>query len=356
MIMKVLFVIHGLRSGGAERVLTMLSNYLVTVGYDVSILIFTEEEPFYDIHPSIKLIKIEQKVKKKNIFYRIKSLFIRINSIKKVFKDNDPDIIISFITIMNIYSIVAARLAKKNIIVSEHTNYTRYEKSVLGFFRRLIYPLANAVVVLTNYDKNKYSFVKNVNVIKNPLVLSNKYTNIVREKIILGAGSLVELKGFDMLIKAFSKLNKNDWKLIIVGEGPKRKDLESLINKLGLEERISLPGVTKDIEKYYKKASIFVLSSRIEGFPGVLCEAMGYGCPSIAFDCLTGPRDIIEDKISGILVEAENEDQLSNEIQNLIDNKEYRELLGSNSKKILDELDINKIAQKWIRVIEDVNK
>lgn len=353
-LMKILFVIHGLRSGGAERVLIMLANHLVTIGYQVSVLIFTIEEPFYDIHSSIKLIKIEHTSDKKVFFPKLKFIFARVNLLRKIFKNENPDIVISFITMMNIYSIVAAKLARKKIIVSEHTNYTVYSKSISGFIRKLVYPFANFVIVLTNYDKEKYTYDKNVHVIKNPLVLSNNYTNCVKEKIVLGVGTLIPLKGFDMLIKAFSKLEENEWKLVILGEGPEREVLHNLIDELGLKDKVSLPGITKDVERYYKKASIFVLSSRIEGFPGVLCEAMGYGCPSIAFDCLTGPREIIEDKVTGILVEPENIEKLSYEIQSLVDNRKYREMLSSNSKKILDELDIKIIIKKWIKVIEDI--
>lgn len=357
--MKIVFVTHALGPGGAERVLSQIANYFSEINYEVSIVIFNEfkkEKSFYPLKSAIKIIKIDNQ-RGNIIFYsKIKSLINIVFSLKKVFQKEDPDIIISFITLTNIFSTVAAKMARKKIILSEHTNYKRNAKEILGFFRYIIYPFADAVVVLTNQDREQYSFVKNVYTIHNPLLLENKYVNIKQEKIILGVGRLIYLKGFDILIKAFSKLKTKDWKLIIVGEGSERNNLEFLINKLGLEERVSLPGLTKDVEKYYKKASIFVLSSRTEGFPGALCEAMGYGCASIAFNCHTGPSDIISDKINGILVEPENEKQLSYEIKNLINDQEYRKLLSSNSKKILNELDITKIAKKWFTIIEDVKK
>ena len=355
-LMKILFVIHGLRSGGAEKVLIMLANYLVTIGYQVSILIFTTEEPFYDIHSSVKLIKIEHIPDKKGLFPKLKFIFTRVNLLRKIFKNENPDIVISFITMMNIYSIVAAKLARKKIIVSEHTNYTVDSKSISGFIRRLVYPFADFVVVLTNYDKEQYAFVKNVHVIKNPLVLSNNYTNCVRENIVLGVGTLIPLKGFDMLIKAFSKLEENAWKLVILGEGPDREELQNLIDELDLRDKVSLPGMTKDVEKYYRKASIFVLSSRTEGFPGVLCEAIGYGCASIAFDCLTGPSDIIEHNINGILVDPENVNKLSQEIQKLIDDPELRSSLSLHSQKITSLLDIKTISNEWIKLFDSIKE
>jgi len=355
-LMKILFVIHGLRSGGAERVLTTLANYLLTIGYQVSILIFTKEEPFYDIHPSVKLIRTDHVSDKKGLFSKLKFIFTRVHLLRKIFKSENPDIVVSFITIMNIYSIVAAKLARKKIIVSEHTNYTVFEKSTTGLIRKLIYPLADFVVVLTNYDKDKYTFVKNIRVIKNPLVLSNNHTNCVREKIILGVGTLIPLKGFDMLIQAFDKLEENEWKLIILGEGPHREELQNLIDELGLKEKVSLLGMTKNVEKYYKKASIFVLSSRTEGFPGVLCEAIGYGCASIAFDCLTGPSDIIDPNVNGILVEPENVNQLSYAIQKLIDDPELRSSLSVHTKEITSLLDIKTISNEWVKLFNSIKK
>lgn len=355
-LMKILFVIHGLRSGGAERVLIMLANYLVTVGYQVSILLFTKEEPFYNIHSSVKLIQIEHIADNKGLPKKLKFIFTRVNLLRMTFKNENPDLVISFMTMMNIYSIVAAKLARKKIIVSEHTNYTVYAKSLSGFIRKLVYPFADFVVVLTNYDKEQYTFVKNVHVINNPLVLSNNHTNCVREKIVLGVGTLMPLKGFDMLIKAFSKLEENEWKLIILGEGPQREELQNLIDELNLGDKVSLPGITKDVERYYKKASIFVLSSRTEGFPGVLCEAIGYGCASIAFDCLTGPSDIIEHNVNGILVDPENVNKLSQEIQKLIDDPKYRSSLSANSQELTSLLDIKTISNEWIKLFDSIKE
>jgi len=357
--MKILFVTHGLGPGGAERVLSQIANYFSEMNYEVSIIIFNEfekEKSFYPLNSAIKIIKINNYKKNIVLYSKIRSLINIVFSLKEVFQKEEPDIIISFITLTNIFSTIAATMARKKIILSEHTNYKRNSKDILGFFRYIIYPFANAVVVLTNHDRAEYSFVKNVYTIHNPLLLENKYLNIKREKIILGVGRLIHLKGFDLLIKAFYKLKTKDWKLVIVGEGPERNKLESLINNLGLNEYVSLAGLTTDVEKYYKKASIFVLSSRTEGFPGALCEAMGYGCASIAFNCHTGPSDIINNKVNGVLVEPENEEQLSCEIQNLIDNREYRKILSSNSKKILDQLDITKITKKWLTIIKDVKK
>jgi GalNAc-alpha-(1->4)-GalNAc-alpha-(1->3)-diNAcBac-PP-undecaprenol alpha-1,4-N-acetyl-D-galactosaminyltransferase len=353
--MKLLFVIHGLRSGGAEKVLTLLANQLLNLGFEIHILIFNNEKPFYKLEPDIKLKIIHHKKNGNTLFHKIKFFFERILKLRNAFKEINPDIIISFITIMNIYSIIAAKLSRNKIIVSEHTNYKRNEKDWLGFFRKKIYPFANQVVVLTNYDKKKYStFLNNVQKIQNPLVLTQIHKNVKREQLILGMGSLVKLKGFDNLINAFSKIDKKDWKLIIVGEGPERNNLEILINKLHLENNVFLPGVTKDVEIYYKKASIFVLSSKIEGFPGVLCEAIGYGCAVLSFNCISGPDEIIDNNKNGLLVKAEDMEELSFFLEKLVINEKLRLDLSSHSQEIIKKLDIRTISNLWIDLFKSI--
>ena len=118
---------------------------------------------------------------------------------------------------------------------------------------------------MTKEDAPKYAYAKDVKVIPNPLKLQNKHPSAEREKIILGVGRLHEVKGFDMLIRAFAKLNAPEWKLVIAGEGVQRKSLETLAKELGMSDRVEMPGLIHDIEWYYKRASIYVLSSRSEG-------------------------------------------------------------------------------------------
>jgi GalNAc-alpha-(1->4)-GalNAc-alpha-(1->3)-diNAcBac-PP-undecaprenol alpha-1,4-N-acetyl-D-galactosaminyltransferase len=348
--MRITFVINALRGGGAERVLVMLANYLCINGYIITIIIFTNDKPFYELNPAIKLISINLKIKNKNILSKINFYLKRLFILRKIFIQNKTDLVIGFMTGTNVFTTIAAKLAFKKVIISEHTNYHRNERGFDGITRRLIYPLSDELVVLTNYDKNKYTYVKNITVIQNPLVLTNNFLDIERKNIILGVGSLINVKGFDMLINAFGILNNKDWQLIIVGEGSERDKLEKLISTLNLVGRVLLPGQTKDIERYYKEASIFVLSSRAEGFPGVLCEAMGYGCPAIAFDCLTGPREIIQNRDRGILVQSNNIELLVYELGNLITNESLRKDISLNAQAIKKELDIKVIAKSWINI------
>ena len=156
------------------------------------------------------------------------------------------------------------------------------------------------------------------------------------------------------MIRAFSHLGNKDWKLTIIGEGSERNNLEKLIYDLKLEDYISMPGRTKAIEKWYQKSSIFVLSSRNEGFGNVLCEAMAYGCACVSFDCIAGPNEIITDKIDGYLVRNGDINALSEKMDFLINTPEERRGIGKEAMKIRDRLNIDSIMSKWDKIIEKI--
>lgn len=337
--MNILFVINHLNGGGAEKILTVLANSFSKKNHKITIAMVSHDEPFYSLEKKINIVHIADK--------NYKSLDL-IFGIKKIISKIHPDIIISFGTTMNIYSIIASKFSSIPIIVSEHTNFHRAKNELWRKLRRIFYPFTDMLVVLTKYDYKMYHYVRNVTQIYNPLELNNNHVDIKREKIILGVGRLHKIKGFDLLLKAFADIDNSEWRLLILGEGIERSHLESLAKDLKIDQRVSMPGMVKDIELYYKKASIFVLSSRAEGFPGSLCEAMGYGCPSIAFDCITGPNEIINNNFDGILVEPENVKELTRQIKDLQCNPEKRVQLGENGKKIIERLNINTITNKWL--------
>jgi len=142
--------------------------------------------------------------------------------------------------------------------------------------------------------------------------------------------------------------------LTIIGEGGERKNLKKLIKNLSLADFISMPGRTETIAKWYQKSPIFVLSSRMEGFPNVLCEAMAYGCACVSFDCIAGPKEIITDKIDGYLVKNGDIHALSARMNFLINNAEERRRIGKEAMKISDRLNIDSIMGQWDKIIEKI--
>ena len=348
--MKILFIITSLGSGGAERVMSLLANKF-SENNEVIIMTLSTDKIFYKLDRKIKTKQLNLYKPTNSVFEKLTNNFKRINCIKKEIENINPDIVISFMTQTNILSIIASKLLNKPIIISERTNYDFLKSKVWRSLRKVIYRFSDGLVVQSNYDKQKYQFVKNVKVIFNPLEVKNIKNK--RENIILAVGRLDYPKGFDRLIKIYSQL-KTEWPLIIVGDGSERENLESLIRQLNLKNRVFLVGRKQNIEEYYSKAKIFTLSSRMEGFPNVLAEAMGYGCACISFDCLTGPSDIIENNQNGFLIENNNKNEYLKKLQILVDNQEIKEKFGINGTNIIYKLNINKISNEWIDFIKEI--
>jgi len=349
--MKITFIITSLESGGAERVVSLLANSFIK-NYEVSIILLSSGEIFYTLDKNISIKNLNLYAPTISIYQKLTNNFNRIKKLKQAINDENPDIIISFMTQTNIVSIIASKLLSKKIIISERANYNFLQSKAWKFLRYITYRYADALVVQSMYDKDKYNFCSNVQVIFNPLKIKNIQSQ-QREQYILAVGRIDYQKGFDRLIEAYRLLDTS-WKLLIAGEGIEKDKLQKLVVEYGLRDKVVFIGKQKYIEEYYVKASIFALSSRIEGFPNVLVEAMGYGCACVAFDCLTGPSDIIEDGKNGFLVPDGNIEQFSTKIQELIDNKKLRENFSIEAKNIVERLEVSKITEQWDKLIKEV--
>ncbi len=347
--MKILFVISSLSSGGAERVLSILANKFVETE-EVVIVTLANTDSFYPLHKNIRHIKLDLLKNSNNILQSAMNNFYRIKAFVKIFKKENPDIIISFMTHTNILSTVAAKIARNKIIISERIVYDYYGSKILNIVRRFIYPLSDALATQTQADLKNYSFLKHSCVIYNPIETKSFDTDTKKQKIVLGVGRLDKQKGFDLLIKAFNEIGEDDWRLVIAGEGCERERLERLIKK-SQATNIELIGRTKEIFKWYRQASIFVLSSNKEGFPNVLIEAMSMGCAVVSFDCPYGPNEIIKDSVNGLLVENQNSKALAKAIKKLIDDQVLREMLSQEAIKISQVYNIEKIINKWQNLI-----
>ncbi len=351
--MKLCFVIYSLGNGGAERVLTTLANYFSEKN-EVCIATFNEEAPFYPLHEKISILSIQSAAHSNNTLIALKNNAKSVRKLTKVLQKEDPDVVISFMTTCNIIATLAAKAVGKPIVISERIHYDFLTSKIWRGLRRVIYPLADHLVVQSQYDMQKYHFVKNRSVILNPLFFKQTVRN-TREHIILAVGRLDQQKGFDMLIEAYSRL-QTDWKLWIVGEGAERKNLEKLITEKSLQGCVLLPGRTDKILEHYRKASIFVLSSRTEGFPNALAEAMACGCAVTAFDCKTGPSDMIENGVNGLLVKNGDIDALAESLQRLIDNAHLRDKLSTEAVKIGRKLHLQTIGDQWLNLIQSLKK
>ncbi|MEW6551041.1 MAG: glycosyltransferase family 4 protein [Campylobacterota bacterium] len=349
---KLCFIIYSLGNGGAERVLTTLSNYFIEK-YEITIITFNDEKSFYELDEKIKIVSLNSNKNSKNILDAIKNNISTIIKLTNAIKQVNSDVVISFMTTSNILSILACKFLNKPIIISERTNYDFLSSKIWRKIRKTIYPFCNHLVVQSSYDLEKYNFVKNVSIIENPLFIKDFSEKIQIKNYFLAVGRLDRVKGFDMLIEAYSKLNTS-WELKIVGEGKERKALQEQIDRLDLANKVELLGRKNDVGKYYYEAGIFILSSRMEGYPNALVEAMACGCPCISFDCKTGPSSIIKNNINGILIENENIDELSKAMNELSLSEENMLKLSIKALEIRENLNIKKISEKWETIINKI--
>lgn len=352
-IKNITFIISSLSGGGAERVATNLANYFCHFGFNVHILysFVYEQRPAYALDKRVTIIPLPEEIKcETQSYWEGKLNIIRIiRHLRKTINHLNPDIIVSFMAKTNIFAILATVGSGVSLVISERVCHDFLVERTWRVLRRMLYPFADGLVVLSRYDYEKYKYVKNKRIIFNPLVLKSAETqfNTGRDRIILAVGRLDKQKGFDLLLKAASQIDLTGWKVIILGDGQERENLASEVSKLNLSKKVIFAGWASNVEDYYKKASVFVLSSRHEGFPNALAEAMAYGCACVAFDCKTGPSDIIRPDVNGLLVENGNVAQLAGAIQKLIDDKHLRSSLAYEAQKISSELSIDSIASSW---------
>ncbi|MDF0708338.1 glycosyltransferase family 4 protein [Flagellimonas okinawensis] len=356
---KIAFVLGSLTSGGAERVVTTLSNSFVEK-YDVTIITFKKSEPFYKLHDAINVVSCMEDIKpSKNLFNSLLLNFSLLRNLIKLLRANNIDLVIGFITMANVLTILSAKFLKIPCIVSERNN--PYIDATPGFWklcRKYTYPLANSLVVQTKLIKEFYSgLVDNdkIAVLPNPispLLSDQRNFDADKENIILNVGKLHDQKNQTLLIKAFNDIEYGDWKLYIIGEGQNRSILENLISELGLRDNVFLLGRKNNIHDYYNKAKVFAFTSNYEGFPNALIEAMHFGLPCVSTDCPTGPSELITNGENGYLVPMDNKEELAKRLQLLISDAEIRTNFSSKSLNATKDFNISTVLEKWENVIE----
>lgn len=357
--MKVLFVIGSLSSGGAERVISEMSNYWGRKGWEITVLttnVTKKKQDFYILDSSVKRIDISSLLKGTKIKY-----FIKLSiGIRRIIRDEKPNVVISFISGSNYVTILSMLGIKTPLIISDRSN-PYLEKKINLKYKTFLYPFSDALVLQTKGVQSYYSNIKKINIhtIPNPVrEFTYKGEEPFSSKTICSVGRLINsIKGFDLLIEAFSLISDKykDYNLIIYGEGRDRKKLEQLVQRKNLSDRIFLPGKIKNPQQKIAHANMFVLSSLQEGFPNVLLEAMSTGLPVISFNCNYGPSEIIDNNVNGLLVEAGNVAKLSSAMEKLIQNEKLCNTIGVNAQqKVMDHFYIEKVMAKWESLINEV--
>jgi len=331
---KVAFFLPSLEGGGAERVVVNLIKEFVKREIKVELVLANTSGPY--------LIEVSQGVK----VFDLKSarVLFALPKLIKYLKTEKPDILVSSLSHANIIAILANKLAKTRvrILVREDTTLSlssvdsvSFKTKIMPLLMKIFYRWADLIIAVSKGVKDDLvSFAKlpshKIEVIYNPVITPELFTKAKESvdhpwfspnsvPIILGAGRLTKAKDFPTLLKAFALVRKEiDSRLVILGEGEERKNLEKLAKELGIEGYLWMPGFVDNPYKYMSKASVFVLSSIYEGLPTVLIEALALGCQVVSTDCKSGPREILDDGKSGKLVPAGNYKELAHAIKEIL--------------------------------------
>lgn len=347
--MKIFLIIPTLRQGGAERVMSELANEFAKQKHEVHLILLARASDFYRIDDPVSIHRLAfvNRGRFRKLFDEIKVLF----KLRNLLSLHKPDATLSFIDKYNIFTLIASYNLKIKVFVSDRSNPYIKIPFFLSFLKVFTYNHANGIIAQTQLAKNilaKKTKNRNIKVIPNPLKNIEHFPEVSREKIILNVGRLVPEKGHKYLLEAFSKLDGNTWKLVILGDGPLRDELQDYAKELKIDDSLHMPGSVKNVDEWLAQSSIFAFTSISEGFPNALVEAMAAGLPCISFDCDAGPRDIIEDGINGFLSPLYDVESLHHIMSLLIENPQLRLEIGFEATSVRTKYDKKIIAEKYL--------
>lgn len=353
--MKILFYVHGITGGGGERVLVTLANEFANRGEFVCIATNTREPFAYSVNDKVILRDLYQgSYKTHTLLSNTYNSIILRNNVRRIAKQEHPDVIVAFMSALGCTVIASTLGLGIPVIVSEHTNVSRYLGLYLNLRRRLFYPFANAITVLTRHDTKLWRYkYHNVVYMPNPIALMDIHSNTEeRHKTILAVGRVKQwrIKGFDNLLQCWSNLCSKypEWNLKIVGESDEvsRNFLNGIAKNFSCSNYEFL-GFRKDIYELMKQSAVFCLSSRIEGLPMVLIEAMNAGCCCVSFDVKTGPNEIIQHGKSGLIAKNQNIEDLTKCLDEVMSNENIRKYFAKNAPYSIEKYSINRVVNRW---------
>lgn len=352
---KIIFLCHGAGNGGAERVITTLANEFSKKNYQVFLITTNKDKNDYKINSKVQRNRIIS-----NMPNSVLRTLDRLRKLRKLFKHIKPDYIVSFSAIPNMQAIISNIGLKSKLIISERTDPSKYPASKIGrMLRTILYPIADQIVFQTKdaQDFFQNNIKRKSKIIPNPIRddLPKNYTGI-REKVIVGIGSLGKQKNWQMALNA-SKIffqNYPDYQLHIYGEGPERDSLQKKINcDEILKNRVILKGFHADAVEQMAKATMFISSSNYEGISNSMLEALAVGTPTICTDCpVGGARMVIDSGINGILVPVGDYQALASEMISIVKDPEYAKSLSQNAQDIKTKLQLSTIVTEWENLMQ----
>ncbi len=363
--MKIFICVHNLANGGAERVSSLWANGFSNDGHEVHLLICEKNAPVnYEIDKKIIIHNISADGNP------ISRYFKKVINLRGLLKSIKPDVAMGVLHPWNIWLLLANIGLKTILINTEHDCFERPQEAPLKKSIRIEKFFLNrffkTVTVLNNRDKELLSkHMDNVRVMPNPLTFDPVDDAPRKEKIILAAGRLDDwyCKGFDVLIRAWAKISNDflDWKLCIAGKGGQEDYnlLSAIIRECNIDNKVELLGFCENLKDWYNKSSVFVLSSRYEGFGMVLLEAMSQGCICIACDYHGRQGEIVTDEKNGFLCRGNDVDELSFKLKTVLSKIEKNDRIDIIRREAIQrskDYTIDKIIGNWYSVFNSIKE
>jgi len=368
--MRVLVFIGSLTSGGAERVTVALTRHLARKGHSVGIITKHDAaRDFYALPDGVDRVSLGLAGETRGI-RKLTANLTRLRALRAELKQEQADVVIGMMTSSAVLCILAAWGLRTRVVASER-NYPGRKPCARpwAFLRPVLYRFADAHVAQTREAADwlrTRTGARAIHIIPNsvewpipdcPPAIAPETLLDESQRLVLAVGTKPHQKGFDLLLDAFAGVADTNpaWRLAILGV-PSSSDegvvLLERARELRIEQQVMLPGRVGNVSDWYQRADLFVLSSRYEGFPNVLLEAMAAGCASVAFDCDTGPRDIIDQGVDGVLVSAEDVVALREKLGELMSDENQRERLAASAVRVRERFSEERVMGGWTKVLE----
>ena len=369
---RLLIFIHSMSGGGAERVAASLANHWAEKGVEITLVTLTDRNlDFYVLHSMVKRVTLNLAGNNAGLLGGLWHNLRRTVALRGVLRRTQPDIALGIMTTANVLLAWSSLGLGVRTVGSEHVHPPKFPLSIQWeVLRRRSYGLLNAVIALTSESAcwiRSHTNARQVTVIPNaapwplpafePKVSPESVCSPTR-KILLAVGRFEIQKGFDLLVDMFAGVMQRHpaWDLVILGEGSMYAMIEHRVHRAGLGGRIFLPGRVGNLGEWYKRADLYVMSSRFEGFGNTLAEALTHGLPAVSFDCDTGPRDILRHEVDGLLVAPGDVLSLSAAVDQLMGDDDMRKRFAERAVEARERFSVERVTGMWEKLFAKIMK